>query len=259
MALAIQMWNWKIGLILSGLLGVAVFVLLILGGGLLQDRRSAPAEADGSGAQTGEKSGAGLGLLLSTPILMCFGFFVLISMSSGGITGFSVAAFLVIHDMELGQAQYALTGFLVGNALGILLGGYIADRTIHHERVAMLGFLATAVIVFLIGQVTLPAMAVIAAMCVGGLMFGVIMPSRDMLVRAITPQGQTGKVFGFVTTGFNVGGMMVPLLFGWIMDAGEPRWIFWLAPVFMVLATGSVFATRAVQTGPRAAAAAEND
>jgi len=256
MAFAIQFWDWKVGLVLSGVLGFAVFALLLAGARLLNDRRPA---APGQCAPAAQKQNGGLSLLLSTPILMCFGFFVLISMSAGGISGFAVAAFLVIHEMALQEAQYALTGFLVGNALGILAGGYIADRTVHHERVAMLGFLATAVVVFLIGQLALPALAVIVAMSVGGLMFGVIMPSRDMLVRAITPEGQTGKVFGFVTTGFNVGGMLVPLLFGWVMDNGDPRWIFWIAPIFMIMATLSVFATRAVQTDYRAAMVTRND
>ena len=111
----------------------------------------------------------------------------------------------------------------------------------------MAGFLATAVITFLIGMWVLPGVVVVLAMALAGILFGMIMPSRDMLVLAITPPGQSGKVFGFVTTGFSVGGIMVPLLFGWIMDIGEPRWIFVLAPLFMLIATATVYITRSVQ------------
>jgi MFS family permease len=246
MALAVQLWDWKVGLMLTGALGFAVLALLLIGRGRLAEAPRAPAKERDAGPAAAE---GGVSLLLSTPIVMCFVFFVLIAMSSGGINGFSVAAFVTLHHMGLNEAQFALTGFLVGNALGILAGGWIADRTHHHERVASLGFLATAVIIFLVGLGPLPGSLVIAAMAVGGLLFGLIMPSRDMLVRAVTPAGQTGKVFGFVTTGFNVGGMLVPALFGWLMDIGEARWLFVLAPIFMVLATATVFVTRAVQPG----------
>lgn len=233
--------TWQTGLILTGVVGLAIFaVMFVFRSGLTVRPATSPREESG-------KSGAGIGLLLSTPILMCFAFFVLISLSSGGITQYSVAAFQDLHGLGVEEAQVALTAYLVGSAVGILAGGWIADRTTHHERVAMVGFVATSVITFLIGLWVLPGLAVMLAMGLAGLLFGMIMPSRDMLVRAITPPGQFGKVFGFVTTGFSVGGLLYPLLFGWIMDMGEPRWIFILAPMFMLVATATVYVTRAVQ------------
>lgn len=259
MAFALQYWDWQTGLLMAGGVGFLVLLFLLAGQGLLVDERALAASATANTGNRRAAPKAGLSLLFSTPILMCFLFFVLISMSSGGLSGFAVVAFIDLHNMELSQAQLALTGFLVGNAIGILIGGYIADRTQHHERVAMVGFLATAVIIFLIGVGTWPGLGVVAAMCVGGMMFGMIMPSRDMLVRAITPAGQTGKVFGFVTAGFNVGGIATPILFGWVMDSGNPRLMFVLAPMFMLIAAGTVLATRAVQTEAAAPSAAGDD
>ncbi|MDP6344944.1 MAG: MFS transporter, partial [Alphaproteobacteria bacterium] len=187
---------------------------------------------------------SGIALLLSLPILMCFLFFVMLSMSQGGLSTFAVAAFVAIHDITLEGAQMALTAFLVGSALGVLAGGQIADRTRHHEWVAVVGFLATAVIVFAVGNLHLNGFQVAAAMTVAGVMFGVIMPSRDMLVRAVTPEGSMGKVFGFVSTGLNLGGAITPALFGWLMDQGEPRLLFWFAPLFMLIAVVTVLAAR---------------
>ena len=256
MALILQYGDWRMGLWLTSGLGVVVMLLLLAGRGLLIDERSAgPRDTE---TQRAEPK-AGLRLLFSTPILMCFAFFALISMSTGGLSGFGIVAFIDLHNMELSQAQLALTCFLVGNAVGILIGGYIADRTVHHERVAMIGFLATAVIIFMIGIGTWPSLGVIAAMSAAGIMFGMIMPSRDMLVRAITPPGQTGKVFGFVTAGFNVGGIATPILFGWVMDSGNPRLMFVLAPLFMLIAAATVLATRAVQPDAAAPSAAGDD
>ena len=138
----------------------------------------------------------------------------------------------------------ALTAFLVGSALGVLVGGQIADRTRRHEWVAALSFMATAVVIFTVGNVLLSAGWVIAAMALGGMTFGAIMPARDMLVRAVTPEGSMGKVFGFVSTGLNLGGAITPVFFGWLMDQGEPRLLFWFAPIFMLLATVTVLAAR---------------
>ncbi len=74
----------------------------------------------------------------------------------------------------------------------------------------------------LIGVVDLGNQPLIAAMAVSGFFFGVIMPSRDMLVRSVTPPGSFGKVFGFVTNGFNIGGIITPMIFGAILDHGSP-------------------------------------
>ena len=46
------------------------------------------------------------------------------------------------------------------------------------------------------------------------------MPSRDMLVSAVSPVGAAGKAFGFVNMGFGFGGMVSPVIFGLIMDTG---------------------------------------
>ena len=58
-------------------------------------------------------------------------------------------------------------------------------------------------------------------MGLAGVIFGMIQPSRDMLVRRAAPPGTAGRVFGIVSTGFNIGGIIGPLLFGWLMDHGS--------------------------------------
>jgi len=92
------------------------------------------------------------------------------------------------------------------------------------------------------------AVALVILMSLAGFFSGLTMPSRDMIVRDITPPGSFGKVFGFVTTGFNIGGIISPLVFGAIMDHGSPRL------VFLGVAAFSLIAIMTVATRPRRAA-----
>jgi MFS family permease len=135
-------------------------------------------------------------------------------------------------------------------AAGVLLGGIIADRTIHHERVAAAGFACTAAMAVVLGWVALPLVPLVVLMSVGGLLNGIIQPSRDMMVRAVTPPGSFGKVFGFVSTGFNIGGMVAPLLYGWLMDRGEPRLIFAVVTFFILLGLVTAITRRKPQALP---------
>ncbi len=72
-------------------------------------------------------------------------------------------------------------------------------------------------------------------MTLSGLAFGTVQPARDMMVRAITPPGEMGKTFGFLSVGMAVGASLAPLLFGWLMDRGQPQGVFIGAAIFMLL------------------------
>jgi MFS family permease len=164
--------------------------------------------------------------LLNRQILGLTGFFVLISLSLGGMNGFAVAALVAGHGMSLALASAGLTALLIGSALGTLVGGGLADRTSRHGLVAGLGFAGAAACTLGVATLPLPAPAVLALLFGSGLLSGLCMPSRDMMVRAAAPPGQAGAAFGIVSTGFNIGGMVAPLLFGWLMDAGKPSAVF---------------------------------
>jgi predicted MFS family arabinose efflux permease len=122
------------------------------------------------------------------------------------------------------------------SAAGVLLGGVIADRTRRHGLVAALGFGAAGVLILLAGTVPMGAAALVGVMGAAGLLSGMIMPSRDMLVRAAAPPGQAGAVFGVVSTGFNIGGIAGPVIFGALLDHRQPQAVFLLSAGFMALA-----------------------
>jgi FSR family fosmidomycin resistance protein-like MFS transporter len=182
--------------------------------------------------------------LLTPRVIGLIGFFTLLALSMGGLQNFSVVALADRFATPLSVGNAALSALMFASAFGVLTGGYIADKTRRHGDVAAIGFGATAVAVAVVGLVDLPPAWLIALMAAAGFLSGMIMPSRDMLVRAAAPKGAEGRVFGIVSTGFNIGGTAGPLLFGFIMDHGLPVMVFLLSVGFMLLTSGMALAER---------------
>jgi MFS transporter, FSR family, fosmidomycin resistance protein len=176
----------------------------------------------------------GLTAVLTPTVVFLTGFFALLSLSGSGISNFSVVALGGAFGTPLATASLALTVYLAMQALGVLAGGFVADMTRRHAEVASVGYGVNACIVLAIGTLGLDAAPLVAAMGSAGFLGGLIMPSRDMLVRAAAPPGAMGRTFGVVTSGFSIGGMVGPLMFGFIMDHGAPRWVFGASVIVMI-------------------------
>src|SRR6185312_819572 len=198
-------------------------------------RSAAPAAMPVSAAPASASPKRGLTAILTPGILALTGFFALMSLSGSGISNFSVVALHTAYDTPLTIANLALTAYLAAQAMGVLAGGFVADLTRRHADVAALGYAINAGIVLMIGFVGLATAPLLVAMAAAGFLGGMIMPSRDMLVRAAAPPGAVGRTFGVVTTGFNFAGMLGPLMFGYIMDQGAPRWVFFVSMIFMMI------------------------
>lgn len=181
--------------------------------------------------------------VLTIPILVLTVFFILISLSNGGLSSFSVVALMSSHALSFETANVALTAFLGAGAVGVLAGGLLADRTVRHGLVAAACFAANAFIIGIIALVTPPPLVIVALLGLAGFLGGIIAPSRDMLVRKAAPSGAAGSAFGIVSTGFNIGGIAAPMLYGFIMDQGWARGVFGVAVGFMLVAVLLTLAT----------------
>jgi FSR family fosmidomycin resistance protein-like MFS transporter len=223
-----SLWGWRGAFVGAGVFGLAVAALLMA----VRDN----GEAKPAAPPHDKDAPVGWRLLLAPAILLNLLFFVLLALTSGGTSNFSVVAFGALYGTPVTVANAALTGNLVLSAIGVLIGGMLVGRTARHGLVAGLGLAGMAVFIALVAQVDLGALALIVAMSAAGLCTGIIMPSRDMIVREVTPPGSFGKVFGFVTTGFNIGGIISPLIFGAIMDHGSPRLVFLAVAAFSLIA-----------------------
>lgn len=201
--------------------------------------------AQGPGAKSGQTGGGkgSVASVLNAPILVLTAFFVLISLSNGGIGSFSVVALMAGHGVGFETANVALTAFLGAGAVGVLTGGLLADRTSRHGQVAAACFAANACLVAILALASPPGWAAAVILGLAGFLGGIIAPSRDMLVRKAAPPGAAGRAFGIVSTGFNIGGIVAPMMYGFIMDHGWARGVFGTAVAFMLIAVLLTLAT----------------
>jgi MFS family permease len=212
-------------LIVAGAVGPLVALLLVVVG--IPDASAADRKIDGVHAP--QQS------IITPTLIVLTIFFMLLNLSNAGIGNFGLVALMSGYGASFSSANFALTAFLGSSAIGVLAGGLLADRTDRHGQVAAACFAVNATIVLVIATVSLPSLLLTAAMASAGFLGGVIAPSRDMLVRNAAPAGAAGRAFGIVSTGFNLGGIVSPLLFGWIMDQNSPHWVFGASVVFMIL------------------------
>lgn len=221
--------NPRLAFFTAALIGFIAVGLMLLPGG--EHHSAAPPKPEG---RSSTASIAKI-FLLSPVVLSLTLLFVLLNLSTSAIEKFSVTALVSAQGVSLTTANSALTAFLVASAFGVLAGGGLADRVRHHGLIAAASFALAACLVVIVAMGALEGPLLIATLGAAGFFTGVIAPSRDMLVRAASPKGAEGKTFGFVSTGFDVGGAVGPIIFGWVLDKGHPSAIFWGSAVFMAL------------------------
>ena len=239
-----SVYGWRAATISAGALGLLITALIA----------SRPA-LSGGGEDTGGRrnrgqsaGGAGMGqevrALLSLPVVKCFAFFTFHAMALIGLQTFSVSVTTALYHAPLLTASTALTGFLFGGIVGIVAGGVAAAHSSRHNLVAAAGMLIGAALTLLLASGALPISFLTGTMALIGFFMFSTQPSRDILVRAATPPGATGKVYGFVYSGLDLGSSLAPLLFGWMLDRHLPQGVFAAAASCMLLAVATVITLR---------------
>ena len=238
----VQFSDWKTALVLSGLVGLVVWLLLIVTGPELTDsgRNSARARDRPSADAVREN----IRLLLSPTVFSCFLYFTFLSTALIGIQTFGVTAMVQIYAIELTLATAGLTVFLVASGTGVVCGGFAADWTDRHDLITISGMMIGALIFLGVGSAGFSTSILIPALAVAGFASGMTTPSRDMLVRKSTPRGASGRVFGFVYSGLDLGSCLIPLVLGWVLDRGTPDIVFYIIASMLMLTILTVFRVR---------------
>ncbi|HEY6966524.1 MAG TPA: MFS transporter [Burkholderiales bacterium] len=227
--------GWREALLGAALVGAAVIVVLAFQRDAIHVEPADGRQARGTGGLADD-----IRVLASAPVLMCFAYFILVSVAFIAMQNFGVASTMALYGIGPALASASLTSYLLGGAAGILTGGFVAVRTARHDLVAIAGMAVSAGFMFLIASAWLPAAALPALCAAAGFSTGITNPSRDLIVRATTPPGSTGKVYGFVYSGLDVGSMVTPVYFGWLLDGGRPSIVFYTVVVTAILTIATV-------------------
>ena len=242
-ALLTAMIGWRHALILVGLLGVPVVASILLQSRILHDQvRVAPAHGTAL---------SGRALLTSRTMVLFFLFFTLGAMAGGGVQSWLVTVLHTVKGMTLEAGATALTAYMAGSTVGVLVGGWIADGLKSRIMPYVVGLtILSALVILAVNWLTLPDLAVIGMTFVSGLALGASRTPRDVMLKDAAPPGQIGKVFGFVSAGLPLGSAITPVPFGFLIDRGHPELELVLVAVILLL---SLFCAGTARVSARAA------
>jgi MFS transporter, FSR family, fosmidomycin resistance protein len=244
-------FGWRTALIVLGIAGLVALALLATQRSVLQSR------AHGASPPKHTLAGS-IELFTQKPILLCFAYFCVLTLGTIGIQTFVGTSLNAAYDIPLAVATSAITAYLLGNATGVFAGGFLAARTTRHDRVAATGLAVGALLMLVIAASPSVAQWAIPMMALTGVAIGSTGPSRDMIVRGATPPGASGRVYGFVYSGLDLGATLGPVAMGALLDHGSPRIVFAAVSVCLFLAIGTVIQVRrTVRLGAVSAHAAD--
>ncbi len=151
----------------------------------------------------------------------CFAFFLLSTMTLAVVQNFSVSILKAMQGVSFEAATLTITWYMLAGAFGMLIGGFVAARSAHSDRVVAICMAVGAVLFALCGTGWLGANATMVILACTGFAIGIGGPSRDMMIKRATPKGATGRVYGLVYSGLDTGFALSPLVFGPLMDRGQ--------------------------------------
>ena len=204
--------HWRTAYLAAALMYVGIFLVLFLQRDKLSThvalrRADEPGEHD-------------LAFMKLPVVWWCFAFFLLSTMTLAVIQSFSVSILKAMHGVSFEAATLTLTAYMLFGALGMLVGGFLAVRHDNSDRVVAAAMAVAAVLLALCATGLFGATGTMAVLACTGFAVGVGGPSRDMMIKKATPKGATGRVYGMVYSGLDVGFAISPLLFGLFMDRG---------------------------------------
>jgi FSR family fosmidomycin resistance protein-like MFS transporter len=244
--------GWQLAITAAGAVGLVLFA--ILWGGSRDFRDSTHERAESGAAQ--EPLRESVKTLTTAPVIMCWVFFFFTAMGQMGLMTFVPTLMHEIYSFDL-QAAGAFVSVMIGAVMiGVLCGGYIGDYFRKPDLIVTGGYTVGAFLVASIWLLDMTSWQLYGIFAVVGFLYGVVFPSRELLIRAATPKGASGRVFGFVYSGMDFGAALIPVLFGWFVDTGIPRTAFLCVAILWLLSVVVMQMTNAA-TKKQALAAAE--
>jgi len=209
-----SMYDWRTAYLAGACVFLGILALLVWKSGAIQTHAADRKTDDLHAAHS-------LAFLKIPVVWWCFAFFFLSTMTLAVVQTFSVSILQAMHHVSFEAATLTLTAYMLCAAAGMFLGGFVAARwPLHSDRVVGTCMTVAAVFMALCGSGWFNGTAAMVVLAATGLAIGVGGPSRDMMIKKATPKGATGRVYGMVYSGLDVGFATSPLVFGVFMDRG---------------------------------------
>jgi MFS family permease len=235
--------DWRIAFLSAAVLEALILLTLWLGRArLIDDVHARREESQASHAQKnpGGAPMSTFGFLKLPVVWLCWIFFFFSMAATTGLQSFAPTALFKIYDIAVSSGNYYLTLMSMGGAGGMLLGGYLATKLKVPERIITICFTVNIAMGLLLSTGWVPIELIVISFIVIGLGLGIAAPSRDLMIRSATPSGSSGRVYGIVYSGIDLGAALSPLIFGIFLDIGLPRFLFIGVAVLqlMIILTG---------------------
>jgi FSR family fosmidomycin resistance protein-like MFS transporter len=207
-----SLYSWRTAYLAAGVLYIFILLFLYvhrekLSTKVVQRHPNATAEHDFA--------------FMKMPVIWwCFIFFLLTTMTLAVVQIFSVSILKAMHGVSFEAATLTLTAYMLCSAVGMFVGGFVTVRTPHSSRVVAISMGCAALLLALCGTGIFGATGTMVILAGTGFAVGIGGPSRDMMIKKAAPLGATGRVYGTVYSGLDVGFAISPILFGAFMDRG---------------------------------------
>ncbi|WP_062472939.1 MFS transporter [Variovorax boronicumulans] len=212
-------FSWRVALASAGVVAIVVLLILWIYRSVLALDAAAVHKATGQGEPA--PVGGEFDFLRIPAVWMCFGFFFFYAAVISVVQTFAPVAAGHLHAVPVALVAVCLTVYMVASAAGMVVGGFLASDPSRCERIVGAGFGVAAALALVLAFAQFPPVMVPVLFGAMGFVSGVAGPSRDLLVKKSTPPNATGRVYGVVYAGLDIGQAVAPLVFGRLMDAGQ--------------------------------------
>jgi MFS transporter, FSR family, fosmidomycin resistance protein len=214
-------FSWRAALASAGVLVLCVLAVLVFQRDHLQLPAATQAKTRGAAA-----SGGSFDFLRIPSVWMCFAFFFFYAIILGIVQAFAPEAARQLHGVPLHLVASCVSVYMLCSAGGMVLGGFLAADPARCERVVAVGLAFAAAVALMLAVLDVPGALVPVLFGLMGFATGTGAPSRDLIVKRATPPHASGRVYGVVYSGLDIGQAISPLIFGSLMDHQQYRGVF---------------------------------
>jgi FSR family fosmidomycin resistance protein-like MFS transporter len=231
--------SWRAACVAAALWALAVLVLLAVRRDDIDDRRRSGMAGGPPGGKEAPAGEHPMAFLKQTSVWLCFSFFFWSTAALSAIQSFGSPALASLYGLPLTATAFMVTGYMLCGAVGMVAGGFVAARVPALERTIALAMAASALLLLWVASGWLAPAWAVAVAALAGLGTGLAGPSRDLLIRRAAPPGATGRVYGTVYSGLDVGFAVAAPVFGALLDRGLPQGLFAGAAAALLMGVAS--------------------